>query len=481
MSSVERVAQTIRDDIEGLIESMSGEASQAKTAYEVEGELWWQVLVIGQQLLQLFFLAQATAEPQAKQLDRNGHTYPYVGQRQRRYVSLFGEVSVRRACYWLKGVGSVHPLDEALSLPARCFSDRVQQRLSQLSVVMPYDQSVGLMSTWLRLTISKRSAEQINRDHGEVMPAYYEAHTVPEPDAADEVLVVSADGKGIPMTRADSPPPQARRGKGQAKTAKKEATVTAIYTIAPYRRRPDDIVQALLVQSSDDERPSRPQPTHKRLFGTLTGQQAAFEQLQSQIEQRDNPQVMHRIALTDGNQGLKKRVQDDLPPFTLIVDVIHVTEYLWEAANALWGETHPRRVEWMADALRCVLDDDLDRLLCHLDFQARFVSSTQQKTLQKVTRYLRNNRAHMDYQTYLARGFPIGTGVIEGACRHLVKDRFEQTGMRWSKEGAQHMLDLRAVCLNNDWEAFQQFRREQAHQNHYGASAFTPDTDALAA
>ena len=481
MSSIESVAQTIRTDIEGLIERMSGEASQSKTAYEVEGELWWQVLLIGQQLLQLFFLARDAAEPQAKQIDRDGKTYPYVGSRQRRYVSLFGEVQVRRACYWLKGADSHYPLDEALNLPMRCFSDHVQQRLSRLSVVMPYDQGVGLMADWLRLNLSKRSAEQINRDHGEAMRAYYDAHTVPEADAADELLVVSADGKGIPMTRADSPPPQARRSKGQAKTAKKEATVTAIYTIAPYRRSPDDIVQALLAQPSDDERPSRPQPTHKRLFGTLAGQPTAFEQLQSQIKQRNHSQMKHRIALTDGDQGLKKRVRDDLPNFTLIVDIIHVTEYLWEAANALWGETHPRRVEWMTDALRCVLDDDLDRLLHHLDFQARFVSSNKHKILHKVSRYLRNNRAHMDYQTYLARGFPIGTGVIEGACRHLVKDRFEQTGMRWSTDGAQHMLDLRAVWINDDWQAFQRFRREQAHQNRYGETAFTPDRDALAA
>ena len=481
MSSVESVAQTIRTDIEGLIESMSGEDSQSKTAYEVEGDLWWQVLLIGQQLLQLFFLTRDAADPQAKQIDRDGNTYPYVGQRQRRYVSLFGEVQVRRACYWLQGAGGLYPLDEALSLPARCFSDHLQQRLSQLSVVMPYDQSVGVIASWLRLDIGKRSAEQINRDHGEVMRAYYDAHTVPEADRADKLLVVSADGKGIPMTRADSPPPQARRSKGQAKTAKKEATVTAIYTIAPYRRSPNDIVQALLAQPANDERPSRPHPKHKRIFGTLAGQSTAFEHLQSQIKQRDNPQVSHRIALTDGDRGLKKRVRDDLPDFTLIVDIIHVTEYLWEAANALWGETHSRRVEWMADALSCVLDDDLDRLLHHLNFQASYVSSTKQQTLHKVTRYLRNNRAHMDYQTYLARGFPIATGVIEGACRHLVKDRFEQTGMRWSKDGAQHMLDLRAVWINDDWDAFQAFRREQAHHNRYGESASTLEKDVLAA
>jgi hypothetical protein len=83
--------------------------------------------------------------------------------------------------------------------------------------------------------------------------------------------------------------------------------------------------------------------------------------------------------------------------------------------------------------------------------------------------YLRNNRDYMHYQDYLAHGYPIGTGVIEGACRHLVKDRFERAGMRWSKVGAQVMLDLRAVYLNGDWDDFQRFRRHQVHQSRYGS------------
>ena len=89
-----------------------------------------------------------------------------------------------------------------------------------------------------------------------------------------------------------------------------------------------------------------------------------------------------------------------MPQFTLIVDIIHVSEYLWEVANALWGETDVMREVWMQDALRCVLENDLDRLLNHLNYQLRSLSQSKQDTLKKVGRYLRNNRAYMDYQTY---------------------------------------------------------------------------------
>lgn len=476
MSFPTSIAQNIRAEVEELIEMVSGESSQAKTAYEIEGQLWWRMLALARQLLQLFLVMREKQEVHHKAYEVDSICYDYVGQRERKYLSLFGEVSVRRACYWHKGKGSQYPLDATLSLPARSYSDWVQERVSELSVLMPYAGAVGLFASWLGLDLPKRSVEDINGDHGVYMRDYYEECDVAAAANEDRILVVSADGKGIPMTRQDSPPPEARRGRGQKKTAKKEATVTALYSIAPYLRRSDDIIRALLADYTPekDTLPARPTPTHKQVFGTLDGQEAAFEQLVEQVQRRDKPQFTHYIALTDGNRGLKSRVQHDLPNFTLIVDIIHVSEYLWEGANALYGETDPMRVVWMRDALRCVLDDDLDRLLNQLDCLLPALSPSKQDTLTKVSRYLRNNRDFMDYHTYLARGYPIGTGVIEGACRHLVKDRFERAGMRWSKQGAQGMLDLRATYLNGDWHDFQRFRRQQAHQQRYHSDH--PDT-----
>jgi len=186
----------------------------------------------------------------------------------------------------------------------------------------------------------------------------------------------------------------------------------------------------------------------------MSGQKVAFEHLRQQVERRRSPQIVHYVALTDGNRGLKNRVQQDLPQFTLIVDIIHVTEYLWEAANILLGETHPMRTMWIQDALRCLLEDEFEQLLTHLHYQLPGVSKRKQTALKKVITYLQNNRDYLHYQDYLAKGYPIGTGVIEGACRHLVKDRFERAGMHWSQAGAQVMLDLRAVYLNGDWDDF---------------------------
>jgi len=472
MSFDTSIAENIQVKMEELIEMVSGERSQAQTAYEVETQLWRKLLVIGQLLMQLFFQTQAEKEVRQREYEVEGVVYKYSGQRQRQYVSLFGEVTVRRAYYWCKGEGSQIPLDKQLSLPERSFSDLVQEWVSEMTVMMTYEEATRLFSKWFGWELHKRPTQQLNADHAEAGSAYYDAYSPPETPPQDTILVVSADGKGIPMTRQDSPPPEARRGRGQKKTAKKEATVTTLYTIEPYPRDVDDIIRALVPDETlaPSSLPPRPKPTHKQLFGTLDGQQVAFEQLAQQVDKRDSDGVQHYVALTDGNRGLKKRGQEDLPHFSLIVDIIHVTEYLWTAATLLWGETHPMRETWMQDALECVLDDDLDHLLNHLHYQLAGLTKHKQKTLKPVIRYLTNNREYMHYQSYLENGYPIGTGVIEGACRHLVKDRFERAGMRWSRDGAQVILDLRAVYLNGDWDDFQRFRRQQAHQQHYGSS-----------
>ncbi len=471
MSFNTSITENIRAEIEGLIEMVSEESSRDKTAHEVEDQLWREMLAMGQQLMQLFFTSQEKQEVTQKVYETQGNEYAYIGQRDRKYVSLFGDVTIWRACYWCKGVGSQFPLDDKLSLPHRSFSDLVQERISELTIMMTYEEAVTIFSKWLGWDLCKRSSEQINTDHAGDVSAYYETQAVPDRPVSDTILVVSADGKGIPMTRKDSPPPEARRGRGKKKTAKKEATVTAIYTISPYKRCSDDIIRALVPSDTAElsSLPPRPKPTNKHLLGTLGGQKSAFEQLTGQVERRSSEQIVHYVALTDGDRGLKNRVQLDLPQFALIIDIIHVTEYLWEAVNTLLGETHLMRDVWMRDALRCLLEDDLDQLLNHLHYQLPGLPKRKQTTLKKVIRYLSNNRDYMHYHEYLAKGYPIGTGVIEGACRHLVKDRFERAGMRWSMVGAQVMLDLRAIYLNGDWDDFQRFRRRRAHQKRYGS------------
>lgn len=465
------IPEKIREEIDELIQLAI--EKEGGSADQMERQMWWKLLKIGRNLMSLFFTARKEAAGKEKWVEQEGEIYRYKGDRKRGYVSVFGEVEVWRASYWKKGKGSLFPLDEALSLPERQYSDWVQEIVSEVSIAQPYEEAVGMVQKWLPVTQPKRSAQQVVGDHAAVMRAYYEQKPAPESETEDTILAVSADGKGIPMNRENSPPPKDRRGKGTKKTAKKDATITALYTLSPFVRTADDIIEALLPGQRVDPAPTsaRPKPTGKQVFGTLGGKKVAFEHLAQQAAKREAKQLTSRIALTDGSRALQAKVGEYLPNFTLILDIIHATEYLWEAANTLLGETNPFRLVWIEDALRCLLEDEHNTLFKHLEYQlsAPGLSQNKVKTLTKVLNYLRNNQAYMDYQHYLAQGWPIATGVIEGACRHLVKDRFELSGMRWSITGAQSMLDLRSVHLNSDWDDFQRFRRQYVHQLRFGS------------
>jgi hypothetical protein len=108
-------------------------------------------------------------------------------------------------------------------------------------------------------------------------------------------------------------------------------------------------------------------------------------------------------------------------------------------------------------------------------------SETQRTAIERTIGYYVRNQAYMRYDCYLAQGWPIGTGVVEGACGHLVKDRMEQAGMRWTQDGAQAILELRAVRINGDWDAYWQFHRQQQHHRLYGAApiAALPEAQVL--
>jgi len=462
------IAEEVREELERLICVVMSEEKQS--ADQIERNLWQGVLNLGRGLMQLFFTIQSEREEKDKQWQEEGEIYDYMGQPSRTYISLFGSVEVKRRYYWKRGVCGKHPLDGELSLPERSYSDCVQELMGALGVWIPQDRSLELIENTFGLDIPKGSLQASSSDHAEYVGAYYDQRAVPAAAEGDRILVATADGKGIPMTRQDSPPVSARRGKGKQKTAKKEALVTAVYSIAPYHRTADDIIQALLPENERSEPArDRPQPTGKQVFGTLLGKPAACEHLARMAARRATEQLNEQIALTDGSPALQAQMREHLPNYTLILDLIHASEYLWEAANSLLGETNPFREVWIEDALRCLLEDDHETLFKHLEYQADTpgLAHNKVKTLTRVLNYLRRNRPYMDYQAYLVRGWPIGTGVIEGTCRHLVKDRFELSGMRWSVDGAQVMLDLRAVSLNGDWNDFHRFRRQQTHLARY--------------
>jgi hypothetical protein len=209
---------------------------------------------------------------------------------------------------------------------------------------------------------------------------------------------------------------------------------------------------------------------------TLDGKAVALGRLAARARRRDGPQIVDRVALTDGAHALQDRMRAALPGHTLVLDIIHAVEHLWIAANARLGERHPDRTAWVRGHLLALLRGQIDALVAALTDAAAEpgLSATRRKAITDTIAYYRRNAPGMRYDRYLAQGWPIGTGVVESACGHLVKDRLQQAGMRWTKDGAHAILDLRAIRLTDDWDPYWAFHRWHQHRRLYGTSASTP-------
>jgi len=317
----------------------------------------------------------------------------------------------------------------------------------------------------------------VAEDAGDV-EAFYAQQAAPAPASEAALLVIQADGKGVPIVRAAPAEPKVRLGKGDKPNRKKEAVVTGLYTIAPHPRTPAEVIASLFHPARTPGTPLivRTGPQNKRLWATLAGKDAALARLAQQAAPRDGPHIQHRVALTDGVEALQERVQQYCPTFTLVLDFIHADEKLWDVANSLFGETAAERMPWVERHSLDLLSGGVSQVITELRRLVSLTTTTptQQTVLTQVANYFERNTAYMRYDQYLVHGWPIASGVIEGACRHLVKDRCELSGMRWTTTGVENLLRLRAVAENGDWEAYRRFGQQQRQQRLYGVPGPAP-------
>jgi hypothetical protein len=148
-----------------------------------------------------------------------------------------------------------------------------------------------------------------------------------------------------------------------------------------------------------------------------------------------------------------------------------VLEYLWKAANAVFDPDDANGAQWVADRIEQLLQGQRTSMVRCLRRTAtvKGLSPKQREPIEQCITYLTNHASYLNYPHYLAKGYPIATGVIEGACRYVVKDRMEITGARWGLEGGEAVLKLRALYLNGDFEAYWKFHEQQEYQRNHQA------------
>lgn len=390
----------------------------------------------------------------------------------RRLLTIFGEVSVTRVGYGAPGQASIHPLDAELQLPGRAYSYELCRRLVAAAVCGPFDEAVGLIALMTGVVVPKRSAELIVVDAARDFDSFYaEAPESRAKPAEPEILVGAIDCKGIPMVKPAPAVKVVRRRKGQKANKKKMATVGAVFSQPPYVRTPAAVLDSLFATAgADHTRGPRRRPNHKRVWASLmSGKDCFIADVAAEMARRDPGHALTWVMVTDGERALQIRVARRFEGVTLVLDLLHVLEKLWKAAHVLHPEGSPEAEAFVRLRAERILNGQVSQVVKGLRQMVtkRRLAGVKAKTLLGVAAYYYANRSRMAYHRYLAAGWPIASGSVEGACKNLVRDRMERSGMRWSPPMAEAMLKVRAVYLSGDFDAYWAWHVQQDQQRLY--------------
>jgi hypothetical protein len=381
----------------------------------------------------------------------------------------------------------LHPISARMELPEHCWSYLLQEFSQLFCVDHAFRPASENMQTVWGAKFSVDTLEQINQGMGPQASEFLNALPTPKKSDEGQIFVASADCKGVPLIKQEIAKVAAFEKGKKRPGNRRMATVASAYTVDAYVRTPEQILAALFrdeVQSQENgDQAKRPKPQNKHTtahFPTsfldgdtevpITGIHEGMGWLADQVAtRRAKEQVL--VMVMDGQQslwdvaGMHFGEQEHL---VSVLDIIHVSTYVWEASS-LFHQTREAREAFTRQRMRKILCGEVGGVIRGLRRMGSLAKLKGEplKDLQRICGYFEKHRERMRYDEYLAAGYPIASGVIEGACRHLVKDRMERSGMRWTLEGARSMLNVRAVFQSDYWDDFQQQRvRKQSDLAH---------------
>jgi hypothetical protein len=484
MMVTELVALNPQVQFEQMLDLIRQAAEEGRRIDSVERDLMRHLLALGYTLLCSFVAQQGDGDVGPEVMTPEGDTARRLPERHdRRYVSIFGELAITRAVYGTREGQRIEcvPLDERLGLPEGDFSYVLEDWTQRLCLKESFAEAGQSLEMLLGLRLGTRAMEQINRVVASFAPSFQASLGPPPACEEGPLMVVTADGKGVPMRRPEAesdegPKPHHRRTKGEKANKKRMACVGAVYSIDPFVRKAEDIIDEVL---RHEKAKQRPRPQYKHVWAELTrevegepsvtAKEGLFCHLSDELVARNLGHDRPVICLMDGERALWDAQAVYFPEAVGILDLFHVLERLWAVAHCFHPEGSDEAKVFVEQRLRDLLQGRVGYVISGLRrrLKAEKLSAQRRKVVRSALEYLGNNKGHMRYDEYLAAGYPIGSGVAEGACRHLVKDRMEQTGMRWTVEGAQAMLHVRALYLNDQWGEFLEHRVEQEQARLY--------------
>ena len=460
-------------------------------------------LVVGQGrellrgLVQLALDAQADREVRLAQV--TGEDGVRRGRAERGHgrpvVTRLGEVPVRRIAYrsGIKGVLSLFPRDAVLNLPPLEYSQGLQRLAQMFCGSVSYEQAHAFVLAVTGVSIGKRQLEQIiaaaaadaERFHRDRLRDQEGPAGDGEEDGMVAPLAISADGKGVAMrpearrrrTRAPGQKVRTfdkRAGTGEKKGSKRMAETGCVFDVLPpeQQRTPEQVMRP------DPGSPGKKGPRAVNRWYTCditAGRDVTIGKIFDEADRRDPAHLRTWIALAGGDIYQLGLIQAAAAArgitLVIVIDFIHVLEYLWKTAWCFHPPRDPAMEDWVIAQGLDILHGRAGEVIARIGQLAAArppkPGGEHAKIIRKTLHYLEAKQPYLDYPRALANGWPIATGVIEGACRHLVQDRMGITGARWGLQGAQAILWLRAINASGDTSAYWDYHITQEHQRNH--------------
>ncbi|MCI0659408.1 MAG: ISKra4 family transposase [Acidobacteria bacterium] len=398
---------------------------------------------------------------------------------ERKVKTIFGEIAIHRRAYVAPGSPSIHPLDESLGLPERSFSYTLQQQLAKAAVQGPFDEALERVEERTGVEVSKRMAEEIVAEVATDFEVFYEGRRITAAQArkTGPILVSAIDCKGIPMIKREQAVKVVRNGRGKKPQKKKMATVGTVFTQEPRVRTPEEVVQSLFEPESR-KKVQFHGPENKRVWASLEkSKDELIRSVAEEMARRDPRVVKTWVTLADGERALRIRIEAHLGEKVIVIlDLFHVLEKLWKAAYAFHAEGSDEAKQWVRERALRILRGEVSQVVKGMRQSAtkRSLRGTKRKAVTDAASYFYKRRKYMKYDEYLAAGLPIASGSVEGACKNLIKDRMERSGMRWGKKTAEAILKLRAIYRSGDWDEYSRFHTEREHERLYPSGRWNP-------
>ena len=435
-------------------------------AYSIEKEIFSRLMAIGLAAMKGYFAEKGTGETgDVLQLEDGTTLKKEKRLLEKNYFSVFGKLAVPRACYRADGVDGVMPLDAQANLPKRTYSYLLQEWMDLLSIRDSFLEGSVTLEKLLGCRVSASRFEVVSRESAGSYDEFYENKEVPMAESEGEIHTIGFDGKGVPIIKSEAAKIQSRLGKGEKRQKTKEAIVGVSYSTDPKVRSPEEVAENLVYpekarakREADKKRGIKSAQIRaknpRRMASLKRSKQEVMKEIISDAKNRNPDSKRPVVAVMDGALCLWTLLTSLLKGVNWvgILDIIHVTEYLWRVGNALYGENTDLGKKWVYDHLIVILQGRVGRVIGGLKqvLGKRKLKKSHRKALQDAIMYFENHRKWMRYDEYLAAGYPIGSGVVESTCGHTVKSRMEGTGRRWSINGAESVLLLRSVYTSND-------------------------------